>query len=340
MTLNKHDAEYHKLVQHVLSCGRLKTNRTGVAAYSVFGAQMRFDLRDGSIPMLTTKKMFTRGVIREILWYLMGTGNIKYLTDHNVHIWDEWADQHQDLGPVYGVMWRKWPRYNIVEWDNPSDEPLCYVTYEPIDQIANLIDCLRNNPSDRRMIVSGWNPEFLPDPTKSFDENVANGNQALPPCHYTFQCSTQELSVAERMAIASHRTKYTTQEMLNMSSSQLTALMDGESIPKYELSLLLNQRSCDVGLGVPFNIVQYSILLRMLAHVVNMVPGDFVWSGGDVHIYQNHVTQLRHQMTLNSYNPPTLSFSRPISNIDDFEYDDFIISNYQSHPTISMDVAV
>jgi thymidylate synthase len=337
MTLNKHDKQYHDLVQYVLDNGIVKQNRTGKPARSVFGYQMRFNLRDGTIPMLTTKKMFTRGIVREILWYMMGTGDISYLKEHNVTIWDEWADKSGQLGPVYGVMWRSWPNYVITEFDNPADEPLFYVDEQPIDQIGRLVHLLRTNPEDRRMIVTGWNPSVLPDTSLSFDQNVAMGNQALPPCHYTFQCYARPLTEVERMKIAGKT--YSLNDVLD-NESDVSAWLDDANIPRYELSLMLNQRSCDVGLGVPFNIVQYSILLRMLCEVANMVPGDFVWNGGDVHIYENHVDKLRGQLLLDSYDPPKFKFTRPVSDIDDFKYEDFVIEGYQSHPTITMDVAV
>ena len=204
----QHDYEYLTLVQNVIENGVQKGDRTGTGTKSMFGQQMRFDLSNGSIPLLTTKKMFTRGIIHEIIWYLTGDTNIKYLVDNNVHIWDEWADENGELGPVYGKQWRDW---------------------DGIDQIAMVIDQLKNNPNDRRIIVNAWNVADVPD-------------MALPPCHLLFQFWCH----------------------------------DGK------LKCHLYQRSCDVGLGVPFNIVQYSILAHMIAHVAGIEAVEFVWTGGDI----------------------------------------------------------
>lgn len=307
-----HDNEYLKLVQYALYNGARKPNRTGVDTISVFGYQMKFDLRDRTIPMLTTKKMFTRGIIHEILWYLQGADNIKYLKDNNVTIWDEWAREDGSLGPVYGYQWRKWPSY---EAEGAA-----------IDQIAALMDKLKNNPNDRRMLVSAWNVGNLAD-------------MALPPCHYSFQCYARPLAVMERVYEAGRRF-HPSEIIENTTDATVEGWLDEVNIPKYELSLLLNQRSCDIGLGVPFNIVQYSMMLRMFAHVSNMTPGDFIWNGGDVHIYENHVDQLREQLKRTPLPSPTFEFARPVASIDDFKYDDFVISGYTSHPTIKMDVAV
>lgn len=296
MTLNKHDKQYHDLVSYVLENGVRKTTRTGIDTFSVFSYQMRFNLRDGTVPLLTTKKMYTRAIVHELLWYIAGGTNNNDLRKNNVTIWDEWARPDGDLGPVYGFQWRNWPSYEIEGWDNPADEPLFYVNEKPIDQLAMLIDKLKNKPDDRRLIVSAWNVAQL-------DE------MALPPCHFLFQCYTRP-----------------------------TVTEDGEETR--ELSMMLNQRSADVGLGVPFNIIQYSLLLRMLAQVCGYVPGEFIWNGGDVHIYENHITQLKEQLTRSSFEAPTFSFARPVDNIDEFGYNDFVISGYQSHPTIKMDVAV
>jgi thymidylate synthase len=288
-----HDHQYLDLVRHVIAKGVRKPNRTGVDTIGVFGYHMRFDLRDGSIPLLTTKQMHTRSIIHELLWYLQGDTNIKYLTNNKVTIWDEWADENGDLGPVYGHQWRSWRQYKVVPAHVEGTEwiPNSY-RVEFIDQIAALVDKLRTNPNDRRMIVSAWNVGELED-------------MALPPCHYTFQCYVKPNAVGD-----------------------------------LELSLMLNQRSCDVGLGVPFNIVQYSILLRMLAWVVGMVPGELIWNGGDVHIYENHVEPLLGQLTNQPYPSPVLSFARSVNSIDDFKYEDFQILGYQSHGKIPMVVAV
>lgn len=554
-----HDIPYLNLIKDVLENGVEKSDRTGVGTIAVFGRQMRFDLSDGTIPILTTKKIHLPSIIHELLWYLKGDTSIHYLNEHNVRIWREWADQHGELGPVYGQQWRSWgdpldvtdivfiqpkttskpdnlkqsiavellpvenstdafvgsvfstrecgdavvikrtytdtkgdhkytvqfintgyvvdavrksvckrghivdrllPRVNGVgylgdydkhdrflkqlqrlwykmldrcynkstpeyalyggrgvyvdaRWHNFSTfqsdvkqipnwvhKRLNWMSYEldkdyfasnvyskdtcvwlhathntlyrttnlrpfevvhtatkkryaflskaeaarrlnihqsvcsrvlsgkqkstggytmqylnvppgtvpryklPVDQIACVIDQLKRNPTNRRLIVSSWNPALLPDPSLSFDDNVKQGKQALPPCHYTFQFFAQPYK------------------------------------DTHKLSLLLNMRSNDVGLGNPFNIAQYSILLRMVCEVVGMVPGEFVYSGGDVHIYTNHIDALKDQLTRVPYPSPTLRFSRKIDSIDDFKYDDFVIDNYQFHPAIKMAVAV
>lgn len=267
----RHDLQYLDLIEYVIKCGVWKENRTGVRTKSVFGQQMRFDLSDGTIPLLTTKKMHTKSIIHELLWYLMGTGNIKYLHDNGVRIWNEWADDNGELRRVYGVQWRHWMGPNNIE----------------TDQIAVLVDTLKNNPNDRRMMVSAWNVGEL-------------DQMALPPCHYLFQCY----------------------------------------VANNKLSMILNQRSCDVGLGIPFNIVQYSLLLRMLAEVTNLEPGELIWNGGDVHIYENHIHLLAEQVHREAYHSPTFKFTRKVTDIDDFKFEDFLIEGYQSHPSIKMDVAV
>jgi thymidylate synthase len=295
------DREYLNLVNRVLTEGREKGDRTGTGTISVFGHQMRFDLSDNKIPMLTTKKMFTRGIIRELLWYIQGNTNINYLLDHDVHIWDEWADDKGDLGPVYGKQWRSWEyvdrkrRYSTCEVEHFDQlDHVKSTTYfdtdilvEEIDQLAHVIETLKTNPNDRRMIVCSWNVGQL-------------STMALPPCHLLFQFYS----------------------------------IDGE------LSCQLYQRSCDVGLGVPFNIVQYSILTHMIAQVTGHTASEFVWTGGDVHIYQDHKEQLAEQLTRDPYPSPTLWLNPNITNIDDFRYEDFKIEGYQSHPTIKMDVSV
>lgn len=572
-----HDLQYLELVKHVMAEGVLKSNRTGIRTVSVFGYDMRFNLRDGTIPLLTTKKMHTRSVIHEILWYLEGNTSSNELLRKGVSIWQEWADDKGELNNVYGHQWRNWetkkqnvvfvspitventsftppkfpllsptqtddpfvgtrhhtkecgevivirldskdtksdhkydvqfvqtgyvrtavrkstikrghiidrylprvygvgylgeydetdpqvkqlqrhwykilercydtsvieyydygakgifvhpdwhcfatfqhdvkyipnwnnkrrnphlydldkdfyssncyskntcvwlePKYNTLYRKNPkpfkvitpdnnelvclSVEDVCQeftltksLVYKvlnkkqlhhkkfrfefiepptgtqaryqlPIDQIANVINTLKTNPNDRRMIVSAWNVGDL-------------DKMALPPCHYTFQFYASPLPLFKRIALATKR--YSPVDIVDLDIndfSKTSKLLTDMGIPAHELSLKLTQRSCDVGLGVPFNIVQYSILLHMFCEVVNMVPGDFLWSGGDVHIYENHFRQLEEQVMREPYASPTLRFARSITNIDNFTYDDFIIENYESHPTIKMEVAV
>jgi len=291
-----HDNTYLDLVADVLDNGVEKTDRTGTGTISVFGRQMRFNLEGGSIPLLTTKKMHTRSIIHEILWYLQGDTNVKYLQDNGVRIWNEWADDNGDLGPVYGAQWRRWPKYEIVGYEDSVEHVGGQETFfnakvkvSYIDQIAEIINTLRHNSDSRRIIVNAWNVADIND-------------MALPPCHYAFQ-----FWVADN-----------------------------------KLSCMLNQRSCDTGLGVPFNIVQYSILTHMIAHVTGLEPGEFIWSGGDVHIYKNHIAPLNEQILRDAsvFPSPTLVLNSNVKEIDDFTFDDFEIIDYESHPTIKMEVSV
>jgi thymidylate synthase len=319
-----HDDEYTKLVNYVFNYGVRKPNRTGVDTIGVFSYQMRFNLRDGTIPLLTTKKVHTKSIIHELLWMMSGDSNIKYLKDNGVTIWDEWADENGDLGPVYGVQWRNWQQFQFVpahaegsEWV-PDEHRVNH-----IDQIAVLVDKLKNNPLDRRLIVSAWNVADLPQ-------------MKLPPCHYAFQFYTRPLTLLERVRHAS-KTHYVPDDI---SEADLEQVFGVNGVPKYELSLMLNQRSCDIGLGVPFNIVQYSFILRMFCEVANMIPGEFIWNGGDTHVYVNHIDALKEQLARVAYPSPSFKFARKVADINDFKYEDFVIRGYESHPAIKMEVAV
>lgn len=271
---------YHDLLKHILENGTQKTDRTGTGTKSVFGYQMRFDLNEG-FPMVTTKKVHLKSIIYELLWFLKGDTNIKYLTENGVRIWNEWADENGDLGPVYGHQWRNW-------------------NSEGIDQIKELISTLKTNPDSRRMLVSAWNPSVMPDTSKPFSENVANGKAALPPCHAFFQ-----FYVADN-----------------------------------KLSCQLYQRSADVFLGVPFNIASYALLTMMVAQVCDLEVGDFVHTFGDVHIYSNHQEQVDLQLSRDFRPLPTMKINPKIKHIDDFTFEDFELIGYDPHPTIKAPVAV
>ncbi|MBI6117922.1 thymidylate synthase [Salegentibacter maritimus] len=272
--------QYHELLQHILDNGTDKGDRTGTGTRSIFGHQLRFDLSKG-FPMVTTKKLHLKSIIYELLWFLKGDTNVKYLQENGVRIWNEWADENGDLGPVYGKQWRDW-------------------NGEEIDQIKEIIETLKKNPNSRRMLVSAWNPSVLPDSSKSFPENVANGKAALPPCHAFFQFY----------------------------------VADGK------LSLQLYQRSADVFLGVPFNIASYALLTMMMAQVCGYEPGDFIHTFGDVHIYNNHMEQVKLQLSREPRALPTMSLNPEIKNIFDFDYKDFKLENYNPHPGIKAKVAV
>ena len=271
---------YLDLLQDILDNGTQKGDRTGTGTKSVFGRQMRFDLNEG-FPMVTTKKLHLKSIIHELLWFIKGDTNIKYLNDNGVKIWDAWADENGDLGPVYGAQWRNW-------------------NGEGIDQLAMVVDQLKNNPNNRRIMVSAWNPSVMPDTSVSFSENVANGKAALPPCHAFFQ-----FYVAEG-----------------------------------KLSCQLYQRSADVFLGVPFNIASYALFTMMLAQVCDLEPGEFVHTFGDVHLYNNHIEQAELQVTREPKPLPIMKMNPDIKNIEDFKYEDFKLVNYEFHPHIKGAVSV
>ena len=262
--------QYLDLMRHVLERGHRKSDRTGTGTLSVFGWQMRFDLDEG-FPLLTTKKLHTRSIIHELLWFLQGDTNIKYLKDHGVSIWDDWADEKGDLGPVYGKQWRRWETA-----DGRS-----------VDQITQLIDSLKRNPDSRRHLVSAWNPGEV-------------DGMALPPCHALFQ-----------FYVAGDR-----------------------------LSCQLYQRSADIFLGVPFNIASYALLTMMVAQVCDLRPGDFVWTGGDCHLYLNHLEQAQLQLTREPHPLPRMILNSEVRDIFGFRFEDFRLEGYEPHPHIKADVAV
>lgn len=298
-----HDYPYIQLLKNIKEYGIQKGDRTGTGTMSVFARDMVFNLSDGTIPLITNKKMHQPSIFHELLWYISGDSNIKYLQDNGVRIWNEWADSAGDLGPVYGALWRKWPRELDPVVDYSCDPLKAVRMIEYVDQLGDVISRIKTNPDCRRLIVNCWKPDALPDTTDSFSENVAKGKQALPPCHYSFQ-----FYVANGV-----------------------------------LSLKLTQRSADVFLGVPFNIAQYSILLHMVAYITKLKVGEFTWSGGDVHIYNNHLDQVNTFIERTPFESPTLSFARTaeeIGTIDGFQYSDFIVENYNHHERITAEVAI
>ncbi len=262
--------QYLDLMRDILDKGTRKTDRTGTGTLSVFGRQMHFDLQEG-FPLVTTKKLHLKSIIYELLWFLRGDTNIKYLNDHGVSIWDEWADERGELGPVYGSQWRSWPA--------PDGQH--------IDQIAKVVNQIKEKPDSRRHMVTAWNPAEV-------------DKMALPPCHALFQ-----FYVAEG-----------------------------------RLSCQLYQRSADYFLGVPFNIASYALLTHMVAQQCDLQPGTFVWTGGDVHLYLNHLEQAKLQLARQPYSLPQLLIHRKPPSIFDYEFEDFEIANYQSHPSIKAPIAV
>jgi len=262
--------QYLDLMRHVQQHGAVKTDRTGTGTRSVFGHQLRFDLTQG-FPLVTTKKLHLKSIIHELIWFLNGSTNIAYLKDNGVSIWDDWADEKGNLGPIYGYQWRSWPAPNG----------------EHIDQISQVLEQIKHTPDSRRMIVSAWNVGDIP-------------NMRLPPCHALFQFY----------------------------------VADGK------LSCQLYQRSADIFLGVPFNIASYALLTHMMAQQANLEVGDFIWTGGDCHLYANHLEQVDLQLSRQPLALPQLNFKRKPPSIFDYTFDDIEILNYESHPHIKAPVAV
>ncbi|MES2408824.1 MAG: thymidylate synthase [Patescibacteria group bacterium] len=309
--INPHDEEYLKLLKHIKENGAEKTDRTGTGTLSVFGYQMRFDLQKG-FPLLTTKKVSMQSILHELLWFIKGDTNLHYLAERNVHIWDEWpykdylkrnnlpipntqseewklglkefvqkivedesfAKEYGNLGPIYGYQWR--------HWRTPDGRE--------IDQLKNVIDQLKKNPDDRRMIVSAWNPADIDEMAKA----------GLPPCHCLYQFY----------------------------------------VANGKLSCQLYQRSCDTFLGVPFNIASYSLLTIMIAQVTGLQPGEFVWTGGDTHLYLNHLDQVNEQLSREPKQAPTLKVNPEVKDLFDFKFEDFEVIGYDPHPPIKAPIAV
>jgi len=275
--------QYLGLLKQILETGTQRGDRTGTGTKSIFGAQLRFNLREG-FPLVTTRKVFFKGVIHELLWFLAGDTNIKSLTDHNVHIWDAWADEKGDLGPVYGAQWRA--------WQAPDGRR--------IDQISNVVEQIRKNPNSRRHIVTAWNPAVLPDESISPPDNVRLGRAALASCHALYQ-----FYVAEG-----------------------------------RLSCQLYQRSTDCPVGQVFNIAQYALLTHLVAHQCDLEPGDFVWTGGDCHIYLNQIDGVQEQLKREPRSLPKLVIKRKPSSVTGYQFEDFEIVGYDPHPAIKYSVAV
>jgi len=386
--MSRADFEYNSLLNNVLDNGKRKKNRTGVDTWGVFGAQARFNLADG-FPLLTTKKMFFKGIVHELLWFIRGDTNIKYLVDNGVNIWNgnafdryqkerpkrgglllpdevlltdeekqfrnsastdphivsiralairkeelfinhirenaEFAKEWGDLGEgTYGGMWRAFPYYD------PSgqitlDGKKAIGKLQHVDQLQKAVDKLNNSPDDRRIIVSAWHPYWV-------------DHCALPPCHVLFHFNTEELAFEERQEIFLQRHEF----LLSTDTSEesLTALFDGDGIPKRRLNCLLYQRSCDLFLGVPFNIASYALLTSMVAHCVNMVPGTFIHTFGDLHLYETHLKAATKQLLRTGFESPSLHLNPNVTSLFDFKFEDITLSNYESCSPIKVEMAV
>ena len=365
--MNNLDKQYKDLLQDILDNGSTKSDRTGTGTISVFGRQIRHKMSEG-FPLLTTKKMAWKTMVTELLWFLRGDTNIKFLVDNNCHIWDgdayknylhkvirdkdivqylksyskdtkgvptielyskdefieriknddEFARKWGDLGPVYGSQWRSWGK-DFKQIPNETGDGVYDITTTGIDQIQNLINDLKTNPDSRRLMVTAWNPSDLP-------------NQVLPPCHYGFQVYTRELSLEERRKLANH-------DSIVISPITVES-WDRNNIPTRAISLMYNARSQDVPLGTPFNLASYGLLLMILAKEVNMVPDELITNMGDCHIYLNQIDGVKEQLTREPFELPTLSMDYREGEYDKelkgFVPDDFVLFNYQSHPSIKI----
>lgn len=291
--MNQVDKQYIELIKHVLSNGSKKEDRTGTGTLSVFDYTMRFNLAEG-FPLLTTKKLHFKSIAHELLFFLSGKTNNQYLKDNGVKIWDQWALKEDfydldnfrafyngELGPIYSKQWTAWGRKGI-------------------NQVQNVIDQIKNNPDSRRIIVSAWNVDDLPDEKLSPQENIINGKMALAPCHAFFQFYVND----------------------------------------NKLSCKLTQRSSDIFIGLPYNIASYALLTHMIAQQCNLEVGELIWSGGDVHIYQNHLDQVNEQIKREPFELPKLNIKRKPDSIFDYQYEDFEVLNYKAHPSIKAKVAV
>lgn len=357
--MNLLDKQYQQLLTDIVEGGAKKGDRTGTGTYSVFGATIRHDMRDG-FPLLTTKKMYSRAIVRELLWMISGSSNVKYLADNDVHIWDEWpyqkyvkdnnldikpgtqewdsgmkefidkiksdddfAEQWGELGPVYGRQWRRWNAYSGSD-PKPSIGLVggLYTKYD-YDQLAKLIQDLKTNPDSRRLMVSAWNPAEVAQMT-------------LPPCHYAYQCWTRELNREERIEIyliGGHGGSIDADIPTNEK-------LDSHNIPKRAISLMFQMRSVDMFLGFPFDIASYGLLLSMIAQVTNMVPEELVCNLGDTHVYSNHLEAVQTLLKNKPFPLCKLQLNQSVTSIDDFKFEDIEFVDYKSHATIKAPIAV
>ena len=357
--MNKVDTEYFRIVNDILTNGKLKKNRTGVDTIGIFGAQAKYNVDLNAFPLLTTKKVHWPAIVHELLWFISGSTNIKYLVDNNVRIWNEWAYKRYvdkcgvevintqdefiqkikndaefakkwgELGEgTYGGMWRAFPFYTqdneFVGSSTVKGVSAEYWTFGQVDQLQKVINNLKTNPDDRRMIVSAWHPYWV-------------DHCALPPCHCLFHFHTEELTLEERIDILQ---KQVGPVNLPKSDVWIIQKLNEDNIPTRRLNCLLYQRSVDTALGKPFNIASYALLTAMIAQTVNMVPGMFTHSMGDTHIYVNHIDGLKLQLTREPKKLPRVWLNPEVKSLFDFKYDDIKLLDYEFHPTIKFEVAV
>jgi thymidylate synthase len=364
--MNNIDRQYKELLEHIIHFGVEKKDRTGTGTKSLFGWQIRHRMEEG-FPLLTTKKMYFKGIVTELLWFLRGDTNIKYLVDNECHIWDgdayknylKWFDEQSklfkeqgivrgpwtkeqyveqiklgnvdadlsELGPIYGKQWRSWKGIEYSKHWITGKDH--ELQFTQIDQIANLISELKTNPDSRRLMVNAWNVGEL-------------DSMVLPPCHYGFQVYTRELSLEERYNLI-EKDKYTQfVKWQDLGTDRIKEVLDEKNVPTRAISLMWNQRSVDTFLGLPFNIASYGLLLNIIAKIVNMVPEDLIGNLGDVHLYSNHIEQAKKQLTRSAYDLPNLVINKTdefwkgfdVSLFNHLDTTDFIIENYQSHQSI------
>ncbi len=333
------EQNYLNLLQEIMDHGVDKGDRTGTGMREIFGAQLRFRDIGNHFPLITTKKMFLKAIKHELLWFLKGDTNIKYLNDNGVKIWDQWADKNGNLGPVYGAQWRKW--YNPIVTSDGYDVE---VHDEPIDQIAELIEEIKTKPDSRRMTVVAWNPSEI-------------SQMALPPCHCLFQFSVQPHTWQERFEFLGMQ-----QGVPNDLEFDYSKIMDSNhqfrsdvkqedieylhqqfdlfGLSKGKLHCHLYQRSADMFLGVPFNIASYALLTQMIAQVCDLDAGDFIHTFGSAHIYHNHFDQVKEQLSRTPMTPPQMKLNSDIKDIDDFRFEDFTLENYIHYNAIKAPIAV
>lgn len=361
--------QFKSLVRNIVTKGVVKQDRTGTGTISYFGDQQRYNLLEG-FPLLTLKKTHMKSIVHELLWFISGSTNNWDLNDVGVTIWDEWANEYGELGPIYGAQWNAWQ--SPAQKDSRSlwarlksawkGEPTPTV---PINQLQYVIDTLRNNPKSRRIIVSGWNPGVLPIEGVSHAENVANGRQVLPPCHLLFQFDASPIRWEDRVnhlvsvgrlqsfdktiEAMKWALRGATEETIDQMRQEWLDvyfeeddLQGWETIPqyKYKLNCQLYQRSADTLVGVPFNIASYALLTMMIAQCVDMLPGDFIHTVGDAHIYLNHMEHVNEILEREEYPLPTLKLNPEIKDLWAFTYDDIEVENYVSHPAIKLEIAV